>query len=155
MRIYFHLSFSFSLGEYLWNISEAHSEFCGDLCKVNEMEHKYMNNYEKIGDTVIIALPEEVDDYNAGIMVADTEDTFMDTRVKYVIFDFTHTYMMDSSGIGLITRRFRNVYDRGGKAFVLNVSDRMDRLLSMSGIYRIATKTDSVEAAYKSVHENV
>jgi stage II sporulation protein AA (anti-sigma F factor antagonist) len=99
-----------------------------------------MNNCEKIGDTVIIYLPEEVDDYNAGIMIEATEEVFRDTRVKNVVFDFEKTHMMDSSGIGLITRRFRNVYDRGGQAFVSNVGERLDKLLTMSGIYRIATK---------------
>lgn len=111
-----------------------------------------MNNYEKIGDTIVIELPEEVDDYRAEIMVEETEDYFKDSRVKYVIFDFKNTRMMDSSGIGLITRRFRNVYDRGGKAFVINESKRMEKLLKMSGIYKIAEKQEGIEAAYKSVH---
>ncbi len=111
-----------------------------------------MNNYEKIGDTIMIILPEEVDDYRATRMVEETEEAFKDTRIRYVIFDFEKTNMMDSSGIGLITRRFRNVYDRGGRTFVINVNDRMERLLKMSGIYKIATKAGSFEEAYKSVH---
>lgn len=85
-------------------------------------------------------------------MVEETEEAFKDTRIRYVIFDFEKTNMMDSSGIGLITRRFRNVYDRGGRTFVINVNDRMERLLKMSGIYKIATKAGSFEEAYKSVH---
>ncbi len=111
-----------------------------------------MNKYEKIGDTVLIDLPEEVDDYKAGRMVDETEEMFKDGRIKYVVFDFKNTRMMDSSGIGLITRRFRDVYDRGGKVFVMNESERMERLLRMSGIYRIAEKTKNIEDAYKSVH---
>ena len=82
-----------------------------------------MNNYEKIGDTVLIELPEEVDDYRASILVNETEEVFQDGRIRYVIFDFRHTSVMDSSGIGLITRRFRNVYDRGGKVFVIKEND--------------------------------
>ncbi len=112
----------------------------------------FMNNYEKIGDTVIISLPEEVDDYRAGKIIGDTDEMFADKRVKYVIFDFKKTRFMDSSGIGLITRRFRDVYDRGGSAYVLSVNERMEKILSMSGIYRIVKKTDSLEDAYRSMH---
>lgn len=111
-----------------------------------------MNNYEKIGDTVIISLPEEVDDYKASELICDTDDVFTDKRIKYVIFDFKKTRFMDSSGIGLITRRFRDVYDRGGTVFVLSVNDRMEKILSMSGIYRIVKKTESIEDAYRSMH---
>lgn len=111
-----------------------------------------MNNYEKIGDTVIIRLPEEVDDYRANLIICDTDEMFSDQRVKYVIFDFDKTKFMDSSGIGLITRRFRDVYDRGGSAFVLKVNDRMEKILSMSGIYRIVKKAESIEDAYRSAH---
>ena len=37
-----------------------------------------MNNYEKIGDTVLIELPEEVDDYRASIVVNETEEVIQD-----------------------------------------------------------------------------
>lgn len=36
-----------------------------------------MNNYEKIGDTILIELPEEVDDYRAAGLVEETEDAFL------------------------------------------------------------------------------
>ena len=111
-----------------------------------------MNNYEKIGDTILIELPEEVDDYRAAGLVEETEDAFSDSRVRYVVFDFKHTNMMDSSGIGFITRRFRNVYDRDGQAFVINSNDRMERLLTMSGIFKIVTKAGNFEEAYRTVH---
>ena len=111
-----------------------------------------MNNYEKIGDTVLIELPEEVDDYRASILVDETEEVFQDGRIRYAIFDFRNTSVMDSSGIGLITRRFRNVYDRGGNVFVIHANDRMQRLLKMSGIFKIAEQTEDFETAYKKVH---
>lgn len=99
-----------------------------------------MNIYEKMGDTVIISLPEEVDDYRASMIIEGTNEVFADSRIKNVVFDFGNTKFMDSSGIGLITRRFRDVHDRGGEVSLMNVNQRMDRILLMSGIYRIATK---------------
>lgn len=63
-------------------------------------------------------------------------------EIRHVVFDFRITTFMDSSGIGIITRRFRQVQTRGGSVGVINVNGRIDRILLMSGIYRIALKLD-------------
>ena len=73
-----------------------------------------MNIYEKIGDTVIVYMPSEVDDYVAGKITEATDEVFDKQEIKHVVFDFSTTTFMDSSGIGIITRRFRQVYARGG-----------------------------------------
>ena len=96
-----------------------------------------MNIYEKMGDTIIVYMPREVDDYAAVKMTAGIDGVFAEEVVRHAIFDF------GSSGIGLITRRYRQLHDRGGSVGVINVNARMDRILLMSGIYRIATRLDS------------
>lgn len=101
-----------------------------------------MNIYEKMGDTVIIYMPSEVDDYAAGKITEATEEIFERQEIRHVVFDFRITTFMDSSGIGIITRRFRQVQARGGSVGVINVNGRIDRILLMSGIYRIASKLD-------------
>ena len=63
-----------------------------------------MNMYERMGDTVIVYMPGEIDDYTAGKMTEGTEEVFSDQIVRHAIFDFSRTTFMDSSGIGLITR---------------------------------------------------
>lgn len=104
-----------------------------------------MDIYEKIGDTVVVYMPSEVDDYAAGKITEATEEVFDKQEIRHVVFDFRMTSFMDSSGIGVITRRFRQVYARGGSVGVINVNDRIDRILLMSGIYRIAAKLEQTE----------
>ncbi len=107
-----------------------------------------MNMYERMGDTVIVYMPGEIDDYTAGKMTEGTEEVFSDQVVRHAIFDFSRTTFMDSSGIGLITRRFRQLQDRGGSIGVMNVNKRMDKILLMSGIYRIASRLESRQDGY-------
>ena len=52
---------------------------------------------------------------------------------------------MDSSGIGLITGRFRKVHDKGGNVYAINVKPTIDKILNMSGIYRILSKRENKE----------
>lgn len=106
-------------------------------------EETDMNIYEKMGDTIIVYMPREVDDYVAGWMLEGTEGAFADEVIRHAIFDFTNTTFMDSSGIGLITMRFRQLHDRGGSIGIIGANRRMDKILLMSGIYRIAARLDN------------
>ena len=85
-----------------------------------------MNIYEKMGDTIIVYMPREVDDYAAVKMTAGIDGVFAEEVVRHAI-----------------SRRYRQHHDRGGSVGVINVNARMDRILLMSGIYRIATRLDS------------
>lgn len=112
-----------------------------------------MNICEKIGDTIVIRLPVEIDDYQLEQIRGEISWVMSDVRIKYAIFDFARTDFMDSSGIGLITCIFRQVYDRSGRIYLMNISDRLDRILSMSGIYRIGERKKTIDEAYRSAHD--
>ena len=55
------------------------------------------------------------------------------------------------AGIGLITGRFRMVHDKGGCVYAVHVNETIDRILLMSGIYRILKKMDSLDAIKKEM----
>ncbi len=55
-----------------------------------------MNIYEKMGDTVIVYMPSEVDDYAAGKITEATEEIFEGQEIRHVVFDFRITTFMDS-----------------------------------------------------------
>ena len=111
-----------------------------------------MNNYEKIGDTILIELPEEVDDYRAAGLVEETEDAFSDSRVRYVVFDFKHTNMMDSSGIGLVLGRVRKVHPIKGKVYLFGGNELIQKMWKMSGVLNLVTVLNSIDEV-KEVYE--
>jgi stage II sporulation protein AA (anti-sigma F factor antagonist) len=80
-----------------------------------------------------------------------TAHVFDEEEIRYLIFDFSKTQFMDSSGIGLITGRFRMVHDKGGCVYAVHVNETIDRILLMSGIYRILKKMDSLDAIKKEM----
>ena len=61
----------------------------------------------------------------------------LDREVSDVVFDFSDTKFMDSSGIGVIMGRYKRVYLLGGEVFAVHTSERMKRILSMSGVTKI------------------
>ncbi|MDE5873576.1 MAG: STAS domain-containing protein, partial [Lachnospiraceae bacterium] len=65
--------------------------------------------------------------------------------------DMSGISFMDSSGIGLITGRYRKVHDTGGQVYVININANIDKILTMSGIYRIVKKKSSKEEIIKEM----
>lgn len=104
-----------------------------------------MGSFEVSNGVMIYYLPQELDHYAADKIKRKSEIVFEQEEIRYLIFDFEKTEFMDSSGIGLITGRFRKVHDKGGCVYVINVSPALDKVLTMSGIYRIVEKSDSKE----------
>lgn len=102
-------------------------------------------DYEYSNGVLIYYLPPELDHYEADRIKRKSEEVFADGDVKYIVFDFSKVNFMDSSGIGLITGRYRKISDKKGRAYVINVSEPIDKLLFLSGIYRIVMKRDSKE----------
>ena len=64
-------------------------------------------------------------------------EILVERNVKEVVFDFRKTVFMDSSGIGLVMGRFREMELIGGKVRAVHVGERMRRILVMSGVTRV------------------
>ncbi len=103
------------------------------------------SNFEVSNGVMIYYLPKELDHYAADKIKRKSEMIFDGEEIRYLIFDFEKTNFMDSSGIGLITGRFRKIHDKGGEVYVVNVNEAIDKLLTMSGIYRIVSKLNTKE----------
>ncbi|NLP16115.1 MAG: anti-sigma factor antagonist [Clostridiales bacterium] len=115
--------------------------------KTEKRSGKEETTYEIRQRCLIIRLNEELDHHNA-IQIKDKADKLIErNHVKHVIFDFSDSGFMDSAGIGVIMGRYKKVIFIGGKIAVACVNSAIDRILRLSGLYKIIDKYDSVEAA--------
>lgn len=107
--------------------------------------------YEVYQRCLIIRLNGELDHHNA-VRIREKADKLIDRKnIKHIIFDFTATSFMDSAGIGVIMGRYRKVIFIGGKIAVAGVNMAVDRILKISGLYKIIEKFDNVESALKAM----
>lgn len=96
---------------------------------------------------LIIRLNGELDHHNA-IHIREKADKLIErNHIKHIIFDFSGAAFMDSAGIGVIMGRYKKVIFIGGKIAVASVGAAIDRILKLSGLYKIIEKYDTVEAA--------
>ena len=109
-------------------------------------------SFNIVGRSLIIQLNCELD-HHISEQLKKRIDNIIDTKaIKNIIFDFENVTFMDSSGIGVIMGRYKKVVFNKGRIIAINIGERIDRILKMSGIYKIMGKCDSLEEALKNVN---
>ena len=100
--------------------------------------------YRLEADTIRIKLPEELD-HNNSIDIRKIADTAIYSgKVKNVIFDFSDTNFMDSSGIGMIMGRYRLVSPLGGKIAIMGAKGNIGRIIKLSGLHKIVEESEEM-----------
>ena len=99
--------------------------------------------YEVRGENLLIYLPEELDHHNAKTITEQSDWYIVSNQIKNIIFNFKRTMFMDSSGIGVIMGRYKLVKKRGGSITVTNINNSIDRIFTISGLYKIVSKTET------------
>ena len=100
------------------------------------------DNFKVSGGELRIFLPKEVDHHNAEDIRRKADRILETGAVSRVVFDFSETDFMDSSGIGVIMGRYKRICFMGGTLEVLHTNKRMDRILRMAGIYKLIGKRE-------------
>lgn len=114
---------------------------------------KQDNLFEVKGETLIINLPDELDHHAAGIIRECTDSYFTCKKIRDVVFDYQNTHFMDSSGIGLVMGRYREVRYLKGDIYIVGINDKISRILEISGLYRVAKREENVEAAMEDIEK--
>ena len=102
---------------------------------------------ELVNQCLIIKLNNDLDHHIAVKIREKTDKLIERGYVKNIIFDFENASFMDSSGIGVIMGRYKQVIFSGGKVAVTNVGEGVDRIFHLSGLYKIITKYQTVKEA--------
>ena len=93
--------------------------------------------YQVQENCLTVYLPHELDHHNAEEIRKESDHLIEHNHVRYVIFDFADTGFMDSSGIGVIMGRYKRIYMLGGEVWAVHTSERMKKILAMSGVTKI------------------
>lgn len=110
--------------------------------------------YEMYSRCLVIHLSGDLDHHLAKD-IREKSDYIIDRKkVKNIIFDFTDSTFMDSSGIGVIMGRYKRVIFTGGQVGVSNVAPSVDRILKMAGLYKIIKKYNSIKEALDELRVN-
>lgn len=103
--------------------------------------------YEAADQTLIVHLPSQLDHHNCRNLKYETDLLLSENYISKVVFDFTQTEFMDSSGIGVLLNRYKQMERSGGKVAIYGAGMQVMRVLTIGGIAKIIKSYDSREAA--------
>src|SRR5699024_5318477 len=98
-------------------------------------------------DVVIISLAGQLDHHEAVVLRDKWKDMIYTNSIKHVILNLEFVSFMDSSGLGVVLGRYKEVLQLGGEMVVCSVSPPIERLFEMSGLFKIVRLEENEEFA--------
>lgn len=99
-----------------------------------------MLDYERRHQTVTVRLANELDHRAATQLKGELDNLLADRSIRRLVLDLQRLKFMDSSGIGLIIGRYKQMARRGGSVAVINPDAHMDRIFQMAGLYELVER---------------
>lgn len=97
------------------------------------MEHRF----EQETGELIVRMPREVDHHTSGLLKQETDILMSRYPVRGLVFDFQDTVFMDSSGIGVILGRCRNLKFAGGRTRAVHLNGQIQKIFQISGLHKV------------------
>lgn len=93
--------------------------------------------YQIEGAYLIIKIGRELDHHRAEHIREMMDKISRERTIKNIIFDFSETTFMDSSGVGMIIGRYRDLAMGGGTVCAAGVCQAVEKLFYVSGLHKI------------------
>lgn len=91
------------------------------------------------GELLWIMVPKELDHHNCIAIRETADNVLLKENIKEIIFDFSNTEFMDSSGIGVIVGRYKNIKCFGGRVSAIHLNQRIQKIFLLSGLTKMIT----------------
>lgn len=88
-------------------------------------------------DTLLAKITGEIDHHTARWLRMDIDTAIQDKNPKKLLLDFSGVSFMDSSGVGLVMGRYKNMKERGGKVALTNMPDYIEKVMNLAGMDRL------------------
>lgn len=86
---------------------------------------------------LIVRLRGELDHHTAEVVRSKMDEAIQRGRSEHLILSLEHMTFMDSSGLGVILGRYKQIKAHGGKMVVCHVNPSVHRLFELSGLFKI------------------
>lgn len=103
----------------------------------------------KAGNYLIVRIGGELDHHYCDIIRNRIDPELMEPPIRNIVFDLSGLTFMDSSGIGMLMGRLRIVKAIGGQACLICENPGVLRILEMSGVLNLFTRSKTISDAVK------
>ncbi|MFD1018561.1 anti-sigma F factor antagonist [Thalassobacillus hwangdonensis] len=98
-------------------------------------------------DVLLVRLIGELDHHEAESLRSEWQDLINRNGVRNVVLNLQGLAFMDSSGLGVILGRYKEINAVGGEMVICSISPEVKRLFDLSGMFKIMKLVDNEEFA--------
>ena len=91
-------------------------------------------------NVLYVMLLGELDEYSASFARNILDESFTKYSFDSVVFDLANLEFMDSTGIGVLIGRYKNLKVKNKSSYISNPSKTIEKIFNMSGIFEIMPK---------------
>lgn len=107
---------------------------------------------EKKQTVLLVRLTGELDHHTSEQLKTKIEMELEENDViKHLVLNLQSLSFMDSSGIGVILGRYKQIKKRNGEVIVCSISPQIKRLFEMSGLFKIIRLEESERNALETL----
>ncbi|MFS0781116.1 anti-sigma F factor antagonist [Bacillus sp. 1P06AnD] len=104
-------------------------------------------NMETRGNVLCIRLGGELDHHYAESLKEEASRTIEKNHITHIVLNLADLTFMDSSGLGVILGRYKQIKQHKGEMIVCAISPAVKRLFEMSGLFKIIQEEASENVA--------
>ena len=102
---------------------------------------------ETLREVLLVRLQGELDHHTAETLRNRLDTAIKDEQIRHVVLDLEDLTFMDSSGIGVILGRYKQITARSGEVFVCSINPTIYRIFEMSGLFKVLKYKEHVSDA--------
>ncbi|OEH93591.1 anti-sigma F factor antagonist [Bacillus solimangrovi] len=106
---------------------------------------------ETKNDVLLVRLQGELDHHTSEQLREEIQAVLEERKIQHLILNMESLTFMDSSGLGVILGRYKQIQSQGGRMLVCSISPSVQRLFEMSGIFKIIQFVDDEQFALQSL----
>ncbi|MBB6455307.1 stage II sporulation protein AA (anti-sigma F factor antagonist) [Salirhabdus euzebyi] len=107
--------------------------------------------FESKNDVLLVRLSGELDHHTSESLKAKWQGEIEKGNIKHVVVNMETLSFMDSSGLGVMLGRYKEIKQFGGEMVVCSVSPAVKRLFDLSGLFKIVRLEENEEFALRSL----
>lgn len=88
-------------------------------------------------DVLVVRLKGELDHHTAEELRTKVDGVLRDERIRHIVLSLAGCTFMDSSGIGVILGRYKQILARSGEMIVCSLNPTIYRIFEMSGLFKV------------------
>ncbi|MGG1663894.1 anti-sigma F factor antagonist [Brevibacillus sp. NRS-1366] len=88
-------------------------------------------------DVLVIRLQGELDHHTAEDLRSRVDEILRTPEIRHIVLSLADLTFMDSSGIGVILGRYKQISARSGEMYVCSINPTIYRIFEMSGLFKV------------------